>query len=106
MILTRFRETPEIRKNCPCSAFRWTFQIEYNFIGFIHQYNLNGWKNSHTSVYGISIRKNFRFGIDHDYYDGPHCSLSIGLISFIWCGKPFTGWCKKCWPDDENWKDK
>ncbi len=52
------------------------------------------WYSSHVEVNGINLRKRFELGFDHNYYDGPHCSLSLGWILIYWCN-----WnCKKCIP--------
>ncbi len=44
---------------------------------------------------GFSFNRNklLDFGIDHIYYDGPHCIYKFGPISFYKIG---IGWCKKC----------
>lgn len=98
MILWKFKERPETRIGMPNVAFRWTFQIEKYFIGFIHEHQSKDmvWKQSHTAVFGITVTKLFRFGTDHVYYDGPHCQLCLGYIYILWGGNPFTNWCDKC----------
>ena len=106
MILFSFKEEPETRKGMPCTAFRWTFQINSwktgVSAGFVHQHKRDDkWYSSHTSVYEVSLTTSFRLGTCHVYYDGPHCCLDVGFLHFMWGGNPLTGWCKKCMPDDE-----
>lgn len=105
MILFKFKEHPETRPKFPCTAFRWTIQTNWfkggGFqIGFVHQSQSNGeWCDSHTSVYALSLHRPASFGIEHYYYDGPHCSLSLGWLHVLWGGGIRSGWCKKCMPD-------
>jgi hypothetical protein len=99
MILFTFKNELETRKDYPCKAFRWTFQISFNGIGFVHQSQdklNNNWSDSHVDVYGIWLNFNFfKFGFDHGYYDGPHCSFTLGVVQICWCN-----WnCKKCIPE-------
>jgi len=104
MIIYKFKEIPETRgEKYPCSAFRWVFETGMWHIGFVWQYKnkSNGeWESSHTTVYEVWLDNKFRFGREHYYYDGPHCMLHLGWITFCWCGNPFTKWCEKCWPSD------
>lgn len=106
MILWKFKETLETRGNdMPCSAFRWVFEIDasrdgFN-IGFVHQHQdkmTREWNSSHTAVYEITGTRYFKLGSQHVYYDGPHCSFSLGFIHFVWGGGIRTNWCKKCHP--------
>jgi hypothetical protein len=88
-----FKEIPETRKGYPCTAFRWTFQVEKEFIGFIHQAQSDGeWHDSHTRVFGFQKMGTWRWGIDHFWYDGPHCVFSFGPLQFQW----WNDKCKKC----------
>lgn len=48
------------------------------------------------SYFVASLSTRFRWGSDHGYYDGPHCSFSLGFLHFAWS----HWWCKKCMPDD------
>ena len=92
-MLIPFKEIPETREGFPCTAFRWTFQIEKNFIGFVHQAKIKeNWHDSHIRVFSISIMKNWLWGEHHFWYDGPHCLFSIGPIQFQW----WNDECKKC----------
>lgn len=105
MILAKFRESPETRGEAfPCKAFRWTLQASADrsraSFGFVHQYHCRDeWQSSETAIYRVSVSRNWRWGREHVYYDGPHCMLMLGFLRFDWCGSPFTQWCKKCMPD-------
>ena len=47
---------PETRPGFPCVAFRWTFQIDADFVGFVHQHHIDGrWRDSHTNVTGAAL---------------------------------------------------
>lgn len=96
MILFTFKQEPETRgEHFPCSAFRWSFQIGFWHIGFVHQYQDRGskkWSDSGSSRYDIWLTSYFRFRSDHVYYDGPHCSFTFGWIQFCWGNEN----CKKC----------
>ena len=95
-MLIPFKETPETREGFPCRAFRWSFQIEKDFIGFVHQYNIGDeWSDSHTLVYGVWYHGKWDWGFDHFYYDGPHCGLKVGPIRFQWHNEN----CKSCHGD-------
>lgn len=126
MIIWKSKEELEDRPNFPCEKFRWIFEISiefgnsqnnkykniiinrfynlwknfpYFYIGFVHQHkfpNNEKWYSNHATLYGISITNYFKLGIEHTYYDGPHCSLSIGFFHILWSGNPKTNWCKKC----------
>ena len=102
MILWKSKEDPEDRGDAyPNSAFRWTFQAGEWHLGFVHQArdrHTGEWNNGHARNYEIWITKHFRLGIQHVYYDGPHCSFSIGWIHFNWSGGIRSGWCTKCMP--------
>ncbi len=110
MILWKSKEKPETRGDeLPCTAFRWVLEARRwktgVGIGFVHQHKLRStgeWRSSHTLTYEMNIMTPFYFGISHDYYDGPHCGLSLGYLRFNWCGDPRTHWCKKCMPDDDE----
>lgn len=76
MIIIPFLEKKEVRPNFPCKSFRWTFQINTKFAGFVHQhFSGEEWKDNHVMVYGVYIADGNRFGFEHFYYDGPHCSF-------------------------------
>lgn len=58
------------------------------------------WKNFDwhpaSDYFSINITDHFHLGSSHLYYDGPHCSFSLGYLHFNWS----YWWCKKCSPDD------
>jgi len=88
-----FKEEPETRPNFPCTAFRWAFQIHWDFIGFGHQHQIDGkWYGSHTMVYAIYVMKDWRLGFEHFWYDGPHCQFCLGPFRFQW----YNANCKEC----------
>lgn len=62
------------------------------------------WRKSPIDYYVISLTKYFAFGRDHVYYDGCHCSLSLGFLHFSW--NPSA--CRKCFIDgyDEEEADR
>ena len=92
-MLIPFKETPETREGFHCKGYRWSFQIEKDFIGFVHQYNWDGeWSDDHSVVYAIWYHGDWAWGFSHFYYDGPHCGLSVGPIRFQW----YNGNCKHC----------
>lgn len=70
-------------------------------IGKYYQYfstENNKWNDTHTNnVYLCINLKRWYWGSEHYYYDGPHCSFSIGPVHFCWG----PDWCAKCMPDDE-----
>jgi len=41
-MLIPFSWKPEVRPGYPCVAFRWTFQINSDFVGFVHQHYVGG----------------------------------------------------------------
>lgn len=82
----------------PINNYRWAIEISINSIGLVKQYisNSGKYESSHTEAYDISLNRNFKFGFEHTYYDGPHCLLYIGFIAIQYNG---VKWCKKCMPD-------
>jgi len=96
MILWKSKEVAETRigEYYPL-AFRWMFQIGKFYVGFTHQYKSkhdNKWHDNHSVNYLISITKYFHWGSYHLYYDGCHCTFSLGWIHFLWSNDN----CKKC----------
>ena len=83
---------------------RWTFQINaYGTVGFVKQYKTDTspeWEDCHSRCFEIAVWRKFRWGFDHRYYDGPHCSLFLGFIQIVWGGGLWSGNCRKCMPDD------
>lgn len=96
-MLISFNEEPEIRPGFPCTAFRWTFQIKKDFIGFVYQSQSNKrWHDSHTRVFGIFYHGIWDWGVDHYWYDGPHCLCSVGPFRIQW----YNETCKECYGED------
>jgi hypothetical protein len=88
-----FKEEPETRQGFPCTAFRWTFQVQKDFIGFIHQAQSDGeWHDSHTLVNGLWYHGKWDWGFHHFWYDGPHCQFCLGPFRFQWHNES----CKEC----------
>jgi hypothetical protein len=92
-MIIAFKEEPETRLGFPCTAFRWSFQLDSDFIGIVHQHQINGdWNDSHTRVWAVYLMKDFLWGEEHFWYDGPHCLFSVGPIRFQW----YNPSCKSC----------
>jgi hypothetical protein len=95
-MLIPFRETQGRGGTAP-KAFRWSFQIGKYFIGFIYQYNIDDkWCDAHSLTYGFWYHGKWCWGFSHLYYDGPHCTLSIGPFRIQWYNEN----CKKCYDED------
>lgn len=92
-MLIPFSWKPEMRPGFPCVAFRWTFQINSDFVGFVHQHYIGGvWRNSHSMINGLWYHGVSDWGVSHTWHDGPHCQLSIGPLRLQW----WNDQCKKC----------
>ncbi len=104
MILWKSKETPETRGDSwPCEAFRWVVEVKPQEVSLNHQHKSKSshkWHSSHTSAFGVCVTEFPILGIRHIYYDGPHCSFSIGWVHFFWGGDPRTLWCEKCYAGD------
>ena len=106
MILFSFAHEPETRKHAsgepyPCLAFRWTVQASRWRLGIIaqHQTDDEVWRDTHSRIFGVSVTKHWAFGSEHIYYDGPHCSFSLGPIHIVWGGGIRSAWCDKGYDD-------
>ena len=101
MIIFKFKEVAETRVGEHfCKAFRWTFQLGLSYVGFIYQHKSdNVWHDNHACNYLVSVTKHFHLGSSHIYYDGPHCSFSLGFVHFLWSGGIKTNWCEKCYDE-------
>jgi hypothetical protein len=88
MILWKFKEHLETRgEEMPCRAFRWVLEIGHFYFGLVAQHQFRGsseWHDSHVHMYQVCITKHWALGLQHVYYDGMHCSFSIGPIHFNW----------------------
>jgi hypothetical protein len=103
MILWTGRPTAETEpawEGAPLRAWRWVFEVKPWSLGFVEQYRQDDGEFGRRMVrYGIVyVSGSFRFGMDHDYYDGPHCQFSIGWLHVAWA----PDWCRKCMPDDPS----
>jgi hypothetical protein len=106
MILFKFKETHEDKpryEHCGRRGWRWVFEVdkwkEGVSVGFSQQVIFHDrpdpeWRSA-CDYFAVSLTKHFMFGSDHAYYDGPHCSFSLGFFHFNWS----YWWCKKCMPD-------
>lgn len=89
-----FTTEPERRAGFPCTAFRWSFQLDRGFIGFVHQHHIDGkWRDSHVSIWGVAWNGEWAWGEVHFYYDGPHCMFRAGPLTVQWVNLD----CPKCW---------
>jgi hypothetical protein len=94
-VIVPFREEPETRLGYPCRAFRWTFQVTRDFVGFLHQHELGGaWYDSHTRVNGVWFYSDrpWQVRFSHLWYDGPHCALRLGPLTIQWNNPG----CRRC----------
>ena len=108
MIFFSFKNTSEPGRKC-ADAWRWVFQTVFNWegrfasIGVNHQWRATDtqeWNDVHSADYYLAVMWPPQWGIDHFYYDGPHCSLNLGVFRVGWSGDPRTGWCNKCCPKE------
>jgi hypothetical protein len=94
-------KTKEKEKETPSySAFRKVFEIniekwyaDFSWATQGKSKNDNEWHSFHQETSGILFTLKFKIGMDHIYYDGPHCVLSIGFAKIYWNNQK----CKKCW---------
>ncbi len=108
MILWKSKESP-LSSLGEGAACRWIIEVEkykkaFSF-GLYYQFRYkpkDEWYTSHSSLYEVVIGRYFSWGEDHMYYDGPHCSFSLGFIHFHWSGNFNTGECKKCYPEQDS----
>lgn len=99
MILWRFRETPETRRGFPCAAFRDVLKVGGMWaigVAIMKQYHCDGEWNDGDERAGVFVLRQWRFGFGHVYYDGPHCSFSLGPFMLGWSGGFWSGHCCKC----------
>ncbi len=64
------------------------------FLGVDQENRVDGAWGAHGCYFTLSITPAIRWGARHDYYDGPHCSFSVGPLHFSWS----YWWCSKCMP--------
>lgn len=81
-----------------CRSWKWVLRVYWNRIGLDEMVLIPPATEWHLAVRYVTVwlDRYWRFGMRHDYYDGPHCQFSIGPIHLGWS----LWWCKKCCPDD------
>lgn len=81
-------------------SWRWVLNIEAWSIAIERQlrnaYDSASRRRPIDTWLAISLRRPFRWGIDHGYYDGPHCALHLGWLTIYWEGGLITRRCAKC----------
>jgi hypothetical protein len=109
MILWKFKETHEEKAeydNVGRRGWRWVFEAtgwnEGWGIGLqrqviFHDSEKPEWA-SRCEYFVANVTRHFALGQQHIYYDGPHCSFSIGWLHLNWS----YWWCKKCMPDQDS----
>lgn len=79
----------------------WRYVLEFNLefwgfdFGWFGQWRSEycpEWMTDHATGFGVSTHPLWRWGFDHFWYDGPHCSFNLGRLQ-IWWSKPD---CKRC----------
>jgi hypothetical protein len=102
VILLSFGET--VNTNGPdkmggaSAGWRWVLEVE-RWSVFLHQQALprpvtdeSRWSYLTSGYFGVSVSEHWMWGSDHGYYDGPHCSFSVGPVHFLW-----SYWrCERC----------
>lgn len=77
-----------------CLEFDWASISLNQYVKFESEQDWN-FLQVPVSYFYVALEKRFKFGSEHFYYDGPHCSFSLGFLRFYWR----YWWCKKCMPD-------
>lgn len=75
-------------------SWRWALNVDFQSIGVWMQTKAEGdtvWRWG-CDYYDACLTRHFSFGEDHLWYDGPHCSFSVGFLHLNWSGDD----CKKC----------
>ena len=100
MVIFGFGELHDIPSHMSKSitAYRWAIEIDWFVVGLIRQNKRHGRWEYGAEYYTASIRQRWHVGSRHDYYNGPHCSFSLGFLSFAWSGD----WCEKCMPPEKK----
>lgn len=91
MILFTFGEEHEETPAIPSvgrRGWRWVFEVGLFYVGLQRQVIFHdgkaGWYSGSGDYFNVNLNKNFLLGGYHAYYDGPHCSFSIGWLHFNW----------------------
>jgi len=107
MILFKFKEEPDLRGPPYQLAHQWRIETDSWKLNNRKRYSIflilyyksretEEWFGLHSEMWGFTFHKTWEWGIQHNYYDGPHCPLSLGFLTINWSGNPKTHWCKKC----------
>lgn len=75
-------------------AWRWTLFISRSAIGLQEEVTFDlgvSWRLA-IRYYCLSVTGHWAIGGHHVYYDGSHCSFSIGPVHAAWS----SGRCAKC----------
>lgn len=77
-------------------SWRWVLDIEWGSIDLRQEIFCTAYRGWHraNAYFNISVTPHCLWGSDHTYYDGPHCSFSVGYVHFNWS----YWWCEKCMP--------
>lgn len=78
-------------------SWRWTVFVERWVAGAEQQvlFRGGGWRSANRYVRAW-VDGMWRIGMDHGYYDGPHCQLSIGWLHVGWS----LWYCERCMPKE------
>lgn len=97
MILWKSKEVLDDSINPYFFSRRKILQVGLFFIGLYLQCKVKETGKWFLASYDLEfiINTNCRFGFNHFWYDGPHCSLSFGFLHINWRGKH----CNKCIED-------
>ncbi len=97
MILCSIQENnpvPEFARDA-IAGYRWALEVGLFNVGIFHQYlsvHNKEWYHG-GRYYDVAITREWRWGREHLYYDGPHDGLSLGFLHINWSGE----WCDKCY---------
>jgi len=89
------------KKGVTVDGWRWALHADANKDGVaigLHRGILHGneWDDFGGEYFMVEATPRFAVGQSHNYYDGPHCSFSLGFVHICWS----YWWCKKCMKDD------
>lgn len=104
MRLLAFQESHETVPAIPHigrRGWRWVLDLSWLSLTLQRQVMFHNttqpiWRDMGGSYFNMCLTRYFRIGQSHDYYDGPHCSYSLGWLHFNWSHR----WCEKCMPPD------
>lgn len=102
MIIFTWGESQEDKpewKDLGRRAWRWVFEVTWTSIEARREVKFLDKENEWCPVceyFNLNVTRYFRLGSEHMYYDGPHCSFSLGFLHFNWS----YWWCKKCMPEE------